>query len=184
MVTLTVGLPAVTASVSNMLLKILILFLKMIWETNPQHRLWHTVDVQPSSVGKKETKTEGSFAQTQEGMSQPGTWLSARTLCPHPPGRFDHLVAIERAGRAADGNYYNQGRGTSSMWWTPLTIFSLQCRRFLESHHLVSKGHWEWDKNTSALKAFFIDCWTHDKKELYGTIVFHFRDGLCLFWSV
>lgn len=23
------------------------------------------------------------------------------------PGRFDHLVAIERAGRAADGNYYN-----------------------------------------------------------------------------
>ncbi|XP_026976666.1 D-glutamate cyclase, mitochondrial [Sagmatias obliquidens] len=64
------------------------------------------VDFEPSSVGKKETKTEGSFAQTQEGMSQPGTWLSIRTLCPHP-GRFDHLVAIERTGGAADGDYYN-----------------------------------------------------------------------------
>ncbi|XP_073655039.1 LOW QUALITY PROTEIN: D-glutamate cyclase, mitochondrial [Tursiops truncatus] len=75
-------------------------------ETNAQHRLWHTMDFQPSSVGKKETKTEGSFAQTQEGMSQPGTWLSIRTLCPHP-GRFDHLVAIECTGGAADGDYYN-----------------------------------------------------------------------------
>ncbi|XP_049561820.1 LOW QUALITY PROTEIN: D-glutamate cyclase, mitochondrial [Orcinus orca] len=64
------------------------------------------LDFEPSSVGKKETKTEGSFAQTQEGMSQPGTWLSIRTLCPHP-GRFDHLVAIERTGGAADGDYYN-----------------------------------------------------------------------------
>ncbi|XP_055144404.1 D-glutamate cyclase, mitochondrial isoform X3 [Symphalangus syndactylus] len=26
---------------------------------------------------------------------------------PQTPSRFDHLVAIERAGRAADGNYYN-----------------------------------------------------------------------------
>ena len=53
----------------------------------------------------KETQSEGSLAQTQDGMTQPGTWLSV----PLPPGRFDHLVAIELPGRAVRGNYYNAG---------------------------------------------------------------------------
>lgn len=47
---------------------------------------------------------QGSFTQTHDPARQPPSHKAPMSLL---PGRFDHLVAIERAGRAADGNYYN-----------------------------------------------------------------------------
>jgi hypothetical protein len=52
-------------------------------------------------------KNKEFFPQTHKGQTQQSCLTLHKDLLPLLPGRFDHLVAIERAGRAADGNYYN-----------------------------------------------------------------------------
>lgn len=93
------------------------------------------------------------------------------------PGRFDHLVAIERAGRAADGNYYNARKMNIKHLVDPIDDLFLVAQKI---PGIASTGKQEAPRiqDVPALSAFLLTIEPRTGRSSMGTIVFHSREGL------
>lgn len=56
-------------------------------------------------------------------------------------GRFDHLVAVERAGRAADGNYYNARKVNIKHLVDPIDDIFLAAQKIPGISSTGKRGH-------------------------------------------
>lgn len=93
------------------------------------------------------------------------------------PGRFDHLVAIERAGRAADGNYYNARKMNIKHLVDPIDDLFLVAQK-IPGISSTGKQEAPGIQNVSALNAFLLTTEHRTGKSSVGTIVSHSREGL------
>lgn len=139
----------------------------MIWRTSRQHRPWHVADVQPSSVGMKESKKEWRVlhTDTQRRDHQCSHALHEDPL-PLLPGRFDHLVVIERTGRAADGSHYNARKMNFKHLVNPIDDLFLAARKIPGISSTGKQGALRVRQEDISAKSLFIDCWTQGQERV------------------
>lgn len=71
--------------------------------------------------------------------------------------RFDHLVAIERAGRAADGNYYNARKVDIKHLVDPIDDLFLAARKIPGISSTGKQGTLRIQQECVSTKCLFID---------------------------
>lgn len=129
---------------------------------------------------KKSEKEYKGLSHTH--MTQPGSHPLHKAPLPLLPGRFDHLVAIERAGRAADGNYYNARKMNIKHLVDPIDDLFLATQKIPGISSTGKQGALRIQQECVDTHCLFIDYGTHNKIEFYGDHSFLLQR--CLFIMV